>query len=242
MFKKAVLSLLFFSIILMPVFSSDLKESTLTIDASINNEVAPDCAKIRFSVEDSGINLANLKEKNDKIINDAISAIKLQLNNDETVKTTAFNVRNVYSYKEKVRVFQKYSITNSFEVKLKDLTKVSKIINVAMQNGVKNVDSVSFMVENSENVCNQMMAQAVKIAKNRAKYVANSADSEIDKIKSINPYCSLSSANANNRIYKNYGANATMDLAAAETSSVVEPIEIGSINARANVNMIFYLK
>lgn len=242
MFKKALFGLLLCSLAVMPVVSAEIKDSTITVDASINNEVSPDCAKIRLSVEDSGINLANLKEKNDKIINDAINAIKLQLNADESIKTITFNVRNVYSYKDKIRVFQKYSITNSFEVKLKDLSKVSKIINIAMQNGVKNVDSVNFIVENSENVCNQMMAQAVKIAKNRAIYVANSAGSEIDKIKSINPYCSLSSSNANNRVYKTYAANATMDLSAGESSSAIDAIEPGTINARANVNMVFYLK
>lgn len=242
MFKKLILSALFISFIMSPAISIENRESAISIDATVNNEVAPDCAKIRFSVEDSGVNLANLKEKNDKIVNDAINAIKTQLNKDETIKTTSFNVRNIYSYKDKIRVFQKYSITNGFEVKIKDLTKISKIINLAMQNGVKNVENVTFLVENSENVCNQMMAQAVKIAKNRAKYVANAADAEIDKIKSINPYCSLSSSNSNNKIYRTYGANATLDLSADESASSIEAIEPGMISAKANANMIFYLK
>jgi len=241
MFKKLAITLFCASVLAMPVFSADCQESIISTEASVNREVTPDTAKIRFTVENSGINLTSIKEKNDKIVNDAIKAIKAVLAENESIKTIAFNVRNVYSYKDKVRVFQKYEVSNGFEVKLKDLDKVSKVINLAMDNGVKNVGNINFLVENSEAVCNDMMAETVKIGKNRVQHLANAAGTTLDKVKSINPYCSLSSSHVQPRMSKVYMANAAMDSVASEGASL-ETIEPGTINARASVNMTYYLK
>ena len=140
----------------------------------------------------------------------------------------------------KVIIFDKYQVRNGFEVKLKDLDKISSIINLAMDNGVKNVGNVNFSVENSEDICNEMMAEAIRIGKNRVDYLAKSAGASLDKVKNINPYCSLSSSHSiSPRTYKM--ANATMDSAGAE-ESIMDTIEPGTINARASVNLIYYLK
>lgn len=241
MYKKFAITLFCASVISIPAFCAECQESTITTEASINREVSPDTAKIRFNVENSGLNLTSLKEKNDKIVNDAIKAIKAILNENESIKTIAFNVRNVYSYKDKVRVFQKYEVSNGFEVKLKDLDKVSKVINLAMENGVKNVNNVNFSVENSEQVCNEMMAEAVKMSKTRVQHLASAAGTTLDKVKSINPYCSLSSSHVQPRMNKVYMANASMD-SVASGAPELETIEPGTINARASVNMVYYLK
>ncbi|MBQ8636111.1 SIMPL domain-containing protein [bacterium] len=240
MFKNCALCILSTVILTAPVFALEEKFSIISTDASINKEIAPDTAKIRFYVENSGINLADVKEKNDKTVNTAVNAIKKELNSSEQIKTIAFSVRNVYSYKDKVRVFQKYEVVNGFEVKLKDMDKISKIINLAMQNGVKRIDRVNFLVEDSEAICNSMMAETIKIAKNRVSYLAQSAGTSLDKVKSINPYCSLSSSQVAPRVYNSFGANKSM--ASVAEDSAIDSIEPGTINAKASVNMTYYLK
>lgn len=241
MFKKIALSVVLASFVAVPVLADEVKESIISTEATINREVEPDTAKVSFYVENSGINLKDLKEKNDKIVKDAIAAIKTQLKSDEKIKTIAFSVRNVYSYKDKVRIFQKYEVRNGFEVKLKDIDKVSEIINTAMSKGVKNVGNISFSIENSEVVCNEMMSDAVKVAKNRVQILSSAAGASLDKVKSINPYCSLSSSHVQPRYNKVYMANSAMDAAGAVEESV-DTIEPGMINARASVNMVYYLK
>ena len=241
MFKKFALTVLFTSLVMLPAMCTEVQESTISTEASINREIAPDTARIRFYVENTGINLADLKQKNDKIVNDAITSIKSLLNQDEQIKTIAFNVSNIYSYKDKIRVFQKYQVTNGFEVKLKDLDKISQIINIGMDKGIKRIGGVNFSVENTEAVCNEMMAEAIQVGKARVEYLSKSAGSTLDKVKSINPYCSLSSSHvAQNRVMKSYMANASMDSMAE--GAALETIEPGTINARANVSLVYYLK
>lgn len=218
------------------------QESTINVDYTINTDIAPDTAKIKFYVENSGLNLADIKEKNDKVVSEAINEIKKKLGQNESVKTISFRVNNVYSYKDKVRIFQKYEVTNGFEVKLKDLNKVSEIIKIAMDKGVKRVDNVNFSIENGQKTCNELMKQAVTNAKERAQILAGAAGVSLDKPKSINPYCSLNSTYVSQpRLYSNSSMKA-MDTAAGAVETVDEIIEPGTINTRASVNMIYYLK
>ena len=242
MFKNFTLSLLLVSLIAIPCVAQEEKFSIISTDASINREIAPDTASIRFYIENSGTNLAEIKEKNDKAVNSAINVIKNNLSKDEQIKTIAFSVRNIYSYKDKIRIFQKYEVVNGFEVKLKDLEKISKIINLAMDNGVKRIDRVNFSVENSETICNSMMSEAITIAKNRVEHLAKSADASLDKVKSINPYCSLSSSHVVSRNYNSLTANKFAASSMEDSAAGVDSIEPGTINARATVNMVYYLK
>ena len=238
LFALTILTSLLFpcAIVAEPV----VQESTISVDATANSDVEPDTLKVKFYIENTGINLADIKAKNDKIVNAAIVEIKKKLNADESIKTIAFRVSNIYSYKDKVRIFQKYQVTNGFEVKLKDLSKVSEIIKIAMDNGVKKVDNLNFYLENTESACNNLMKQATMIAKNRASIVATTAGTTLGKPKSINPYCNLNSNYVNQRVYANAMMKSSADGAMAEEA--VETIEPGTISVRAGVNMTYYLK
>ena len=240
LFALTIMSMMLFpcAIIAEPV----IQESTISVDASANSDIEPDTLKVKFYVENTGINLEDIKLKNDKTMNTAVAEIKKKLNQNESVKTIAFRVSNIYSYKDKIRIFQKYQVTNGFEVKLKDLSKVSEIIKIAMDNGVKRVDNLNFYIENSENACNDLMKRATSIAKNRATIVANSAGAVLGKPKTINPYCSLNNNYVNRRVYSNaLMAKASMD-GAGEADEAIESIEPGTISVRAGVNMTYYLK
>ena len=238
MFKKFVIVLSMFLFANIGFCAEHIKESLINLEATVNQDITPDAAKIRFTVQNSGLNLADLKEKNDKIAANAIKAIKANLTQNEQIKTTSFNVRSIYSHKDKITVFQKYEVSNSFEVKLKELDKISKIVNIAMDHGVKIVSNVNFFVENNENVCNQMMGEAVKIAKNRAQYLSSAAGVNLDKVKTINPYCSLSSSNTIQKAF-NY---ANKSMGSVDEARLVDTIEPGTRTARASVNMSYYIK
>jgi len=243
--NKKLFSLALFACLVVPSFTiaSDvaIQESTLSVSAEANGEFEPDTAKIKFYVENSGLNLTELKAKNDKTVNAAIVEIKKKLNANESIKTIAFRVNSVYNYKDKVRVFQKYQVTNGFEVKLKDVNKASEIIQIAMNNGIKRVDNINFYIENSEKPCNELISEAARIAKNRATTVAAATGATISKVKTINPHCSLNSNYIQRRVYS---TNAMLAKAAdsAVSGESVESIEAGTISASASVNLTYYLK
>ena len=237
--KKLLCTLFLLSLAIIPV-GAEMQEATLSTDASVNSDVAPDTATIRFTLVNSGTNISDIKAKNDKIVNAAIAEIKKKLGKDDTVKTTTYRVNSVYSYKDKIRIFQRYEVTNGFEVKLKEIEKVSEIIDIATSNGIKTVNGLNFTLSDGEKVCNELMAKAIRTARTRADYLAGAAGTSILKIKSINPYCSQNSTYVQPRFLSNASMKAAG--ASADESAVVESIEPGTINVRAGVNMTYYLK
>ena len=126
------------------------------------------------------------------------------------------------------------------EVKLKEQDKRSEIIDLATKNDVKNVQNIVFSLEDANNTCNSLMAQALKLAQSRAQYIAKSGGLELLKPKSISPYCSVSSNSTTPRMYAN--ASFKAEGTSYDTANVVESIEPGVLDARANVNMVYYLK
>ena len=64
----------------------------LTLWEALTCQSLPDYKplKIKFYVENSGINVTDVKAKNDKIVNTAITEIKKKLKADESVKTIKF--------------------------------------------------------------------------------------------------------------------------------------------------------
>lgn len=237
--KKAVWIFALLILSLLPV-QAEVNESVVTIDLQTRKEIAPDTAKIRFYVENSGINIDDLKSKNDKIVASAIENIKKNLNSNESIKTISYSIQNVYTYKDKIRIFQKYNVKNGFEVKLKDLSKVSKIIQIATDSDVNRVDNINFFIEDSEKYCNELIKDTIISAKNRAYLTANALGSQLDRVKSVYPHCSLDNKINTPRYYAT-GLSSKASLNDSN-ESVLDTIEPGYINASASVNLTYYLK
>ncbi len=237
--KKIALLAVFMAIV---TFNTNViaQESTLSTEAVINKEVSPDTAKIRFYVENTGSNLEDIKEKNDKTINEIMTKIKQKLSQNESIKTIAYRINSVNSTKDKTSIFQKFQVSNGFEVKIKDLNKVAEIIKIALDNGATAVDRVDFSIEGGEDICNELMTSAINMAKNRAQVIAKASGSEILKVKNINPYCSLTTNYVQPR-FLNAALEKSADTAMSSLG-VSETIQPGTISARASVNITYYLK
>ncbi len=238
---KKLLTSLFLAICLICPCMAAENESVLSVSSTFEKDYTPDTAKVSLSLTNSGMSIKDIKEKNDKTIVEVMALIKKELGQNETIKTTKYSVNPVYSYKNNARVFQRYEVTNGFEVKLKDVTKISNIIKIATDNGIKNVGDIRFYIEDKEKISNEAIQEAIKMAKARANVISSAAGVQILKIKSINVRTSLDNSYSavrylasSNLMYK------SMDAAASETVS--QPIEAGDIRVNATANIDYYLK
>lgn len=238
---KKLLTSLFLAICLICPCMALENESVLSVSSTFEKDYTPDTAKVSLSLTNSGMSIKDIKEKNDKTIVEVMALIKKELGQNETIKTTKYSVNPVYSYKNNTRIFQRYEVTNGFEVKLKDITKISNIIKVATDNGIKNVGDIRFYIEDKEKISNEAIQEAIKMAKARANVISSAAGVQILKIKSINVRTSLDNSYSavrylasSNLMYK------SMDAAASETVS--QPIEAGDIRVNATANIDYYLK
>lgn len=212
----------------------------VSVTTTSEEEYAPNIATITFYVENSNKILNTATDENKKTSAKAIEAVKKAINtaNGDSIKTLSFNVNSEYSYpKDGKRVFEKYNVTNSFEVRLKNIQELGKIIDTALNSGATRVDGLKFSLDADEARCNELIAKSTQIAKQRAQNVANSLGSKLGGIKEINASCnSQSEAYAP---YRTYGM-AKMNADSAGGESAV-PTEAGLIKIKATTDGQFWL-
>lgn len=214
----------------------------ITVFSQTNEEAVPNMAKITLSVETSDKDITKATEANKEAANASIQAVKKLLDTEkgETVKTTMFNVSPEYKYKDGVRIFVQYNAKNSFEVTIKDVSKLGKIISTALSNGANVVSNLSYSLDTNEESCNKLIQKAAAQAKTRAQAAASAAGTSITGVKSLNVQCSANEYFQPRYSMKMMSASNAMDAATAEAGGV--PTEEGTIKLRASVDASFYVK
>lgn len=237
--KKVLLLLLCLIVFVALSINTDTKAETIdkgyiSVNESITKDVSPNQAEISIGIVTSAKSLKQASEDNKLIANKVYSSLKALLGMGDYIKTNNYNAQPVYIYtKDNQRVLDKYSVSNTVTVKTKNIELVSKLIDKAISQGATNVDSLQFSSTDYDSECNSALAELAKKAQKKANTVANSVNSQITGIKSINVTC-----NADNgpRPYYAIRANSSLDGASAT------PIEGGKVKIYANIDASFYVK
>jgi uncharacterized protein YggE len=208
----------------------------ISVYSEAEDEIAPNVAQVTFSVETSDVDANKASAKNKEITNKAIAAIKPLINEKygETIKTTGFNLDAVYSYRNNKRTFENYKVVNSFEVKVKDVSKLGKILNTGINAGATDVGALRYSVDVDSRICNDLIAKAGKEAKTSADFIAKSIGLRILSLKQAQTSCSTQSAFP--RPYLMKGAMGAEDSASADV-----PTEAGTIKIKASFSAQFYV-
>lgn len=244
--KKILATALLLSFATISVSAADIptrEQGYVSVNADATKEFAPDMAKITFSVQTYDKDMTKAVEDNKKAAASAINAVKKHINtaNGEFVKTTSVNVNPEYNYKNNIRTLVRYSATNSFDVTIKDTSKLGTIISSALDNGANSVSNLNYMLQNNASACNSLIQQAAGTARARANSTAAALGTSVVGIKNVNAQCSADSYYQPR--YANTMLKASMDSATAESSGSGDvPTEEGTIKLRANVNAQFYVK
>lgn len=227
----------------LAVQAAENERGSISVWAEATEEAVPNMAKITLSVETSDKDIAKVTEANKKAANDSIAAVKKLLNaqNGETVKTLAFNVNPEYRYKDGTRIFVQYTARNSYEVKIKDVSKLGKIISAALANGANVVSNLSYSLDTNEAACNKLIQQASALAKTKADSAANALGTSITGVKYANIQCSTNEFHQPRYNMSLKSAGNAMAMEDAATDAGV-PAESGTIKFRATVDASFFVK
>lgn len=222
-------------------FVCAVDNGTIDISLSGTKEISPDAFQITFAVETQNVDaqkaIAENKENSEKLYN----TLKSMLNTvrGDYIKTSDYSVRPNYEYSSKgKRNLKDYSVSNSVTVYVKDISAVSKFVNVASTKGVTRVDNLVFKATKYENECNALLAELTGKAKNRANASLKPLGMQVLALKSLNTSCS----EATNYPTVNYAMKARTLSASAEDSAVGSaPVESGKTILRANISSVFYV-
>lgn len=169
-------------------------ETKNTISVSGKGEIytQPDLSIIILSVKTEKTTVANAMEENAEKMNNVIEAMKNLDIEEEDLKTVSFNISPRYEYRDYSiypsgrRVLVGYEVTQSLQVKIRDLTKIGQIIQRATDLGSNQVGNLQFTVDKQDEFKDQAREEAIKQAKEKAKEIASQLGVDLVRITGFN--------------------------------------------------------
>lgn len=158
----------------------------------------PDLAIVDLSVVTEKLNLSDALEANAKYMNNTINLVKNEGVEEKDLKTTRFSISPRYEYYDdywyKVdyatghRTLVGYEVTQTLQVKIRDMAKIGEILEGATAAGANQIGDLYFTIDKQDELKKQAREDAVKKAKDKAKEMASQAGVRLARIVNISEY------------------------------------------------------
>jgi uncharacterized protein YggE len=165
--------------------SSIDSRNTITVSGSGEAVVVPDIATFSFSVTKEAKTSAEAQKTATDISNKILDAIKKNGVADKDIKTTNYSLYPKYDYPQVIcpaissatctsgrEVLRGYEITQSFEVKIRDIEKSGQIVVDATGAGATNINGPTFGIDKEDEVIAKARNEAIAKAKEKAESIA----------------------------------------------------------------------
>ncbi len=197
---------------------------------------SPDLALTTASVITEAINVSEALSKNTEKMNSVISFLKDQGIEEKDLKTTGFNIYPRYEYYESTedrpsgeRVLVGYEVSQSLQIKMRDLESIGDIIQGVADNGANNVSGLSFTIENEDEFKEQAREEAIKEAKEKAEELASQLGIKLAKITNF----------SESSTYPRYNEFAKLASEEMDASGAAPTIETGENKIEVTVNLTY---
>jgi uncharacterized protein YggE len=160
-----------------------------------------------------------------------LDSLKISGVAENDIQTTQFSIRPVYNYVNSQRILQGYEVSNIVSVKVRDMDKTSPVIDNAVTAGGKwiQVNSISFTIDDPEELQTQAREEAMKDARAKAQTLAALGGV------TLGAPVSISETAGSGPIYR-YG----MDSVVSE--DVATPIEPGEVEITVTVTVVYNIE
>jgi hypothetical protein len=196
-------------------------------------KVTPDEAIITVAVENTGKEAAEVKKKNDEIVDKVLKLIKQRGIPTADYQTQRVNLYKNYDYNTKK---YNYVANQTISIHLKDLTKYDKLMMDLVDSGINSIQGLEFKSSKIKEYESQARKKAMVDAKQKAEdYVSVLAGQKVGKalVISDNSYT--------NYPRPVYASMKSVDVA-YEQMPEKETLAIGEIEIISNVSVSFVLE
>lgn len=158
-------------------------KNTISISGQGKVYTKPDIAVINLSVVTQGKGVNDVQDENTEKMNDVVSFLKDFGIKDKYIKTIAYRIYPRYNYEDrKIPEIVGYEITQTLEIKIKQMDAVGDILDQAVDHGINQISSLRFSVEDDEEFKMQAKALAIADAKEKAEKLAKELGVRLIKI------------------------------------------------------------
>ncbi len=161
---------------------------TISIGAEGKITAVPDIAVVSFSEVTEGKDPEKIADENNKKINAAIDLVKEEGIDAKDIKTTAYNLYPLYEYDEDKRAtfISGYTLTQTIQLKIRDFSKIGKILGALPTLGINQIGTLSFDVDDQDKYLNDARKIAFEKAFAKAREMAKQNKVHIKRVVTFN--------------------------------------------------------
>ncbi len=203
---------------------------TITVVGEGEVKVAPDIARVNIGVDVMRPSVREASDANQVLIDSVLKAVQAVGVEKADIQTSGFSVSaerygaNGPLPEDEVN----YRVSNNVTVTVRDLTKVSKVLDAAILAGANNIYGVEFALDDSRVAQSEARKTAVADAKARAEDLAMLTGVEVGEVVSV------SEVIGNNAIYGAFREN-VMALGSGNGT----PIQPGQFNLTLQLQVVY---
>ena len=182
-------SVLLVVLVIFMLASIDQKLNTATTTNTVTFQgegqvvAKPDIAVVSFSIVTEAATSKAAQDANSPKSKAITDFLKKQAVEDKDIKTTGYNIYPQYDYPrfDQPRI-KGYQVSQSFEVKIRNLDKASDIVDGLVTAGVNNISQLSFTIDEPEKLKDEARAKAIADAKAKAETLEKQIGIRLGKI------------------------------------------------------------
>jgi uncharacterized protein YggE len=196
--KRKIINLVIFLIIIWIVASlfnygnrsnKDNQQDTIVVSGKGEVIVKPDIATVDFSVMQENLDVSKASDAVNTQIASVINTLKADGVSEDDIKTTDYSVYPRYDYVNSSQMYPGgrqvlagYDVTQSIEVKIRDLSKAGKIVTDLGNLKVTNMSGLNFTEDKYDDLVRQARDQAIADARAQAQKLAKALGVKLSKI------------------------------------------------------------
>ncbi len=209
--------------------------NTIAVSGMAEQEVAPDMAYVDIGITVRADDAETARAEEAKIAQQIRRSLLGLAITDNDLQNTGYYLNQEYKIdRSGERTVDKYVLNSSIKVTVKDLDKLSQVIDNTVKAGATNISNVTFALSSKNIVQRQLLAAAVENAREKAAVVANAGT------RTLGNMLSADINNFDGGTIVAYGANKLRSSAAMADAEATELVP-GKIKLNARVQVVFAL-
>lgn len=210
--------------------------NTIAVSGMAEQEVAPDMAYIDVGINVRADDAETARTQEAQIVSQIRRALLGLAITDNDLQNTSYYLYQEYKVdRNGVRTADKYVLDSSIKVTVKDLDKLSQVIDNVVEAGATNISNITYALSTQNIIQRQLLATAVENARDKAAVVANAGSRTLGNMLSAD----INSFDGGTIVA--YGANKLRSTTNLAEDGVATKLSPGKIKLNASVQVVFSL-
>lgn len=210
--------------------------NTIAVSGMAEQEVAPDMAYVDVGINVRADDAETARTQEAQIASQIRRALLGLAITDNDLQNTSYYLYQEYKVdRNGVRTADKYVLDSSIKVTVKDLDKLSQVIDNVVEAGATNISNITYALSTQNIIQRQLLATAVENARGKAAVVANAGSRTLGNMLSAD----INSFDGGTIVA--YGANKLRSTTNLAEDGVATKLSPGKIKLNARVQVVFSL-